>query len=192
MESSHKSINTQNRRKGKDGSIMVDAAICLPIFIIAVAMLLQIINIVSKEENAYFVAETNIQSVGTFGSNLNVGITVNDSKRKVYIDHVQIYPIIKNVKFPFGGAIFNSELLSMDMPYRVYIGESPDIYNDDELVYIFPKNEGNEKEAAKYHTSYCRTMKAGATKGLSIERVSKSEAISRGYGLCKWCQREEN
>ena len=169
---------------------MVDAAIALPIFIIAIAMLLQVINIVSKEEHAYFDAETHIEALGLISSKSSLGQTVNDASRRVSIDHVQFYPIIKNIKFPFAGAIFDSELLSMDMPYRTYIGESKDLYRDDEFVYIFPKNEGNEREAPKYHTCYCQTMKGGVTKGLEIEKVTKNDAISRGYSLCLWCQRK--
>ena len=181
--------NTATRNRG---SIIVDAAIALPIFIIAIAMMLQVINIVSKEEHSYFDAETRIETVGLFGSNIELGQTINDSARRVSIDHVQFYPIIKNVKLPFAGAIWGSELLSMDMPYRTYIGESKDIYGDDEFVYIFPKNEGSEREAPKYHTCYCQTMKGGVTKGLEIEKVTKREAISRGYSLCLWCQRKNN
>lgn len=174
----------------KKGSIMVDAAICLSIFIIAIAMILQVINIVAKEEHAYYKAGIHIDTVGVFESNVELGTVVNDAQRRVYIDHVQFYPIIKDVKFPFAGAFFKNVLLSMDMPYRTYIGESPDVYGDNEFVYIFPKNEGNEKEGPKYHSSYCRTIKAGVTKGLEMIKVTKEEAISRGYSLCKWCNNQ--
>ena len=173
------------------GSIIVDAAIALPIFIIAIAMLLQVINIVSKEEHAYYDAETKIETLGMFGSKLELGQTVTDYSHHVCIEHVQFYPIIKNIKFPFAGAFFDSETLSMDMPYKTYIGESKAVFGDDEFVYIFPKNEGNEKEGPRYHTnSACQIIKGGITKGLAIEKVTKQEAISRGYSLCIFCQRK--
>ncbi len=182
----YKNIAIRNK-----GSIIVDAAIALPIFIITIAMLLQVINIVSKEEHAYYTAETSIEAAGLLGSKLELGKTITDYERNVSIDHVQFYTIIKNVKFPFVGAIFDLELLSMDMPYRTYIGESKDIFGDDDMVYIFPKNEGGEKEGPRYHTNpSCQTIKGGITKGLSIEKVTKQEAISRGYSLCLFCQRK--
>ena len=171
----------------KCGSIMVDAAISLPLFIISMAMLLEIINIAGKEENAFYQAETRIQMVGSFGADINLGVIVDDPENSIYIDHVQVYPIIKNIKFPFAGAFFKNVLLSMDMPYRTFIGESPDIYGDTQFVYIFPKNEGNEKTGPKYHTVYCSTMKGGETKGLEVTKVTKTEAEERGYTLCKHC-----
>lgn len=167
---------------------MVDAAICLPMFIIAVAMLLQVINFVSKEETAYFNAETNIQAVGILGTDLDIGFTINDPLRRISIDHVQFYPIIENLKFPFL-SFFAPDAGLMTMPFRTYIGESPDAYADTQ-VYIFPKNEGKESQGPKYHTKYCRTMKGGATKGLEVTKVGLEEAKSRGYTQCLWCLRD--
>jgi len=151
---------------------MVDAAICIPLFIIALAMLLQVINFIGIEESKYFEAEKRIQAVGAFGSNIELGVSINKADKALSIDHVQSYPMIYTIKFPFSGAFFKSKQLVMDMPFRSYIGESVDLY-DGEYVYIFPKNEGSEKTGPKYHDKYCRTMKGGATKGLDVERVRK-------------------
>jgi len=182
MERLLKFTNTRSR-----ASVMVDAAICIPLFVISMAMMLEVINISGKEENAFYEAEKRIQTVGSFGSELELGATVDDPEKGVYLDHVQSYPILKNIKFPFAGAFFKSIFLTANMPYRTYIGESPDKYSDCEFVYIFPKNEGSEKETPKYHKLYCTSMKGGATKGLEIEKLSLKEAEERGYALCKHC-----
>ncbi len=168
---------------------MVDAAICLPLFIIALGMMLQVINFIGIEERGYFDAESRICTVGVFGSDISLGKSVNDSSIGVSIDYVQTYPITYSIKFPFSGAFLKSKLAIMDMPYRTYIGESKDLY-DKEYVYIFPKNEGNEKEQPKYHFKFCRTMKAGTTKSLQTERITKSDAINRGYTECYWCNHD--
>ena len=190
MGLSRKLTNTHKEKFSICGSIMVDAAISLTAFVIAVGMLLEVINIVSKEEYAYYNAECKIQTIALASSRLDIGVTIDKPDDGLYIDHVQFYPIIKNIKIPFAGAFFNNVIESMDMPYRCYIGESPDPYSD-VYVYIFPKNEGNEKGDSKYHTTYCRTMKGGATKGLEIEKVTESDAKSRGYTKCLWCIKEE-
>ena len=175
--------------KRKKGSIMVDAAICIPLFIIAMAMMLQVINFIGMEESKYFQAEKRIQAVGSFGSEIELGTTVNDAAKALSIDHVQSYPIVYQISFPFSGAFIKSRQVIMDMPYRTYIGESVDLYDGD-FVYIFPKNEGSEKSGPKYHDKYCRTMKGGATKGLDVERVRKQDAVSRGYSRCQWCMKD--
>jgi len=186
MQYIHKDIVTP-----KKGSIMVDAAICLPLFIIALAMLLQVINFAGKEERGYYDAYKMICAQGLVMDNADMGFDIRDDDKRVSIDNVLRMPITYKIDFPFAGAFLKSNIAVMDMPYRVYIGESPDLYEDD-YVYIFPKNEGNEKEGPKYHSAYCRTMKAGATRGLEIEKVREDEAKSRGYSLCHWCSVDKN
>ncbi|MDO5441568.1 MAG: hypothetical protein Q4F55_03325 [Bacillota bacterium] len=162
-------------------SLFVEAAITLPIFILALVMLLQFMITIGKEETAYYEAETRIETIGTFGGKLELGFTVDNPNKQVYIEHVQTYPIIINNSY------LKSFSLVMDMPYKTYIEESPDKYKNSELVYIFPKNEGKEKEGPRYHTCYCSTIKGGHTKGLEIIQVTKAEAERRGYTLCKHC-----
>lgn len=181
--------DTAKRSRLRCGSVMVDAAICFPIFIIAVAMLLHIINMAAKEENAYFSAVSRVQIVSAFGSGLELGITVDDPDRKVYIDHVQFYPLIADQKFPFP-AFFGAPDLLAYMPYRSYIGESPDPY-DDKPVYIFPKNEGSESKAPKYHSCACSAVKGSLSKNYTIETVSEPEAKERGYSLCAHCRKHD-
>ncbi len=172
------------------GSLTIDAAVCIPVFVIALGVLLSLINFISDEERAYFEAETRIQTVGCFGGGLELGRCVDMPDRGIYIDHVQTYPIIKAVKLPFAELFIGSSFSIMDMPYRTYIGESPDLYRC-ESVYIFPKNEGSENKLPKYHTSSCSAVKGSLTKGYLIERLGKDEARSRGYGLCEHCRKHD-
>ena len=165
---------------------MVDAAISIPIYIIAVVLLLTYIKGAGWEENAYYEAETRIQTVGAFGSNIELGTAVDNPGKRIYIDHVQYYPIIKITKINLIGT------LAMDMPYRTFIGESPDKYEDTSNVYVFPKNEGKEKYDARYHTEYCPSVKASLTKGYEMKKMSKSEAQSKGYTKCMRCKDESH
>lgn len=167
-------------------SLFVDAAIALPLFILALGMLLQFMITIGREETSYYEAETRIETIGAFGGKIELGHTVDDASKGVYIEHVQIYPIIINNTY------LKSFSLVMDMPYKTYIEESPDKYKNSELVYIFPKNEGAEKETPRYHTCYCSTVKGGHTKGLEIIQVTKEEALRRGYTLCKHCITKSN
>ena len=125
------------------GSLFVDDTIALPIFILTLGILLQFVITIGREEKAYYTAETTIQSLGAVECKMkNLGHVVDDPDKGVYIEHVQSFPII------IPNTYLKAFVLSMDMPYKTFIEESPDKYKDSELVWIFPKNEGDEKEVS--------------------------------------------
>ena len=175
-----------NKNHRRQGSILVDSAICIPIFAIAVGMLVMAINIMRIEEKKTYQMLTEVEGLSVLPG---VDFTVDRSDDYLYIDNVRYDIKILNTKFPFKGAFFKSVLSEITMPYRPFIGESDDIYRNQ--VLIFPKNEGNEVKGPKYHTSSdCRAVKASYTKGYESVFVQRKEAVSRGYTPCKICANE--
>ena len=161
---------------------MVDSAICVPIFIIAIAMLLMAINIMNIEENKCFQMVAENEALSVLPAPLT--FTVDKPEKELYIDRVCYNVKILNTKFPFKGAFFDSVLGEITMPYRGFVGESNDPYGSANVI-IFPKNEGSERQTPKYHSTDCWQLKAHRKN--DMELVSAAEAEKRGYAPCLIC-----
>ena len=160
---------------------MVDAAISLPIFIIAVAMLLMAVRIMIIEDNktSQMLAENEALSLLP-----GIEFTVNRPYEELYIDKVRFNIKPLYTKFPFKAAFFKAVVGEITIPYRPFEGESDDPYKSKSVI-IFPKNEGNEKQTPKYHDSSCWQLKAHRKNEMEI--VSEEEARKRGYSPCLIC-----
>lgn len=163
------------------GAVMVDAAITMPLFIIAIAMLLMAIRIMNIEENKTYQMVTENEVLSEMPG---LAFTVNDPARELYIDRVCYNVKILNNKFPFKGAFFSRVVGEITLPYRGFVGESDDPY-DSQSVVIFPKNEGSEKTTPKYHGTDCWQLKAHRKN--QMELVTRAEAEQRGYSPCLIC-----
>ena len=119
-----------NRR----GSLFVDAACTLPIFILSICLLISLINQAGSEQQAYAKmarrAKTQVDVIAASGVDVRTDVLIQLAK-------------------PGNGVLLR-------MIYRPFIGESDKIASeDDEMVYVFPKY------GVRYHVSGCSTMHDG-------------------------------
>ena len=124
---------TDRRRKAR-GSLFVDAACCLPVFILTMCLLLSLVNQAGSEQQAYADmadrADTQVDIIAASG--LAIGTDV-------------LFQLAR----PGNGVL-------LKLIYRPFIGESGRIAeSDDELVYVFPKR------GIRYHRAGCSTMVNG-------------------------------
>lgn len=181
----------------KRGSIIVDAAICIPIFVLSMCFLISIILSIGKEENAManMLKTSRASSLACATMDLCV------------VEDLTLYGE------------------GHTLVYRPFVGESRAV--DNEMVYIFPKRGlrfhvegcGTLKEGqlsvvltadvrvkysacklcnpdklpngssiylySEYSDTYHRQSCSTITK--SYECITKSEAIKRGYSPCQIC-----
>ena len=74
---------------------------------------------------------------------------------------------------------------TLNLCYRCFVGAKDEADYDDARVFIFPKNEGEEKETPKYHSEGCYQLTAH--KKDTCISVTKTEAEGRGYEPCLSC-----
>ena len=139
----------------KRGSVLVDAACCLPAFIISICLLLSLINQAGAEESSYakmakqVQVEVDLMAVAGFDTD---------------VDYL--------IQFGFPGNGVMTKLL-----YRPFVGESDDISGeDDELVYVFPKR------GIRYHRYGCSTMIDGDRELVLTNAVRNNYAACK---ICK-------
>ncbi|MBQ9826360.1 MAG: hypothetical protein IJM61_04200 [Firmicutes bacterium] len=151
---------------GKRGSLFVDAACTLPVFIISICMLLALINQAGAEETAYkdmaSRAKTQVDVIAASGLDMDTDVLFQTAR-------------------PGNGVLLR-------LVYRPFIGESRGIADeDDELVYVFPKR------GIRYHRAGCGTMIDGdreviLTNALRREysacRICKPGSLPNGAYVC--------
>ena len=145
-----KSIST-----GRRASIFVDAACCLPVFVIMICMLLSLINQANSEQASYAAmakrAKTQVDVIAASGLDIKTDVLLQLSR-------------------PGNGVLLR-------LIYRPFIGESDKIASgDDELVYVFPKR------GVRYHKEGCMTMKDG---DIEIVLTSAVRKKYKACQLCK-------
>ena len=139
----------------KRGSVLVDAACCLPVFIVSICLLLSLINQAEAEESSYAKMAGQVQT--QVGLMAVAGMDTD-------VDYL--------IQFDLPGNGVVTKLL-----YRPFVGESDDISGkDDELVYIFPKR------GIRYHRYGCSTMVDGDRELVLTNSVRNNYAACR---LCK-------
>ena len=199
------------RRTSFRASLFVDAACCLPVFILSMCLLLSLINQAGSEQQAYADmadrADTQVDLIAASGLDIETDVLFQLAR-------------------PGNGVL-------LKLIYRPFIGESSRIAeSDDELVYIFPKR------GIRYHRAGCGTMVNGdieiilnpsvrsrykaclickpaslpdgafvcmysessdvyhrrscASVTKSFETMTKQEARDQGYTPCLLCLGEEN
>ena len=122
-----RSLSYTNRK----GSLFVDAACCLPVFIISFCLLLSLINQAGAEESSYAKMNSQVQT--------QVGI-IAATGMELETDY------LVQIDFPGNGVMTR-------LVYRPFVGESKNISDSmDELVYVFPKR------GVRYHRYGCSTM----------------------------------
>ena len=119
---------------GKRGSVTVDAACCLPVFVLTMCLLLSLINQAGAEQQAYADmasrAKLQVDAIAVSGLDINTDVLIQLAR-------------------PGNGVLLR-------LIYRPFTGESDKIASgDDELVYVFPKR------GIRYHREGCLTMKEG-------------------------------
>jgi len=141
------------------GSLFVDAACCLPIFIISVCLLISLINQAGAEQASYTKmakrAQVQVDLIAAAGLDIETDV-------------------LFQVDWPGRGVM--TKLI-----YRPFTGESEKIADtEDYLVYVFPKR------GERYHKEGCSTMKAGDIEVIltaSIRRKYKACQICRPGSL---------
>ncbi len=115
-------------------SLFVDAACCLPVFILSMCLLLSLINQAGAEQQAYADmadrADTQVDIIAASGLDIETDILFELAR-------------------PGNGVL-------LKLIFRPFVGESSRIASsDDELVYVFPKR------GIRYHRAGCGTMVNG-------------------------------
>ncbi|MBO4861921.1 MAG: hypothetical protein J5535_03370 [Firmicutes bacterium] len=163
MWSSHSSINNR-------GSLFVDAACTLPVFIISICMLLSLINQAGAEETAFrdmaARAEVTVDAIAASGLDIETDVLIQTER-------------------PGNGVLLR-------LVYRPFCGESRGIADeDDELVYIFPKR------GIRYHRAGCSTMVDGDRELIltnsvrsmySACRICKPGSLPNGAYVCMYTE----
>ena len=137
------------------GSLFVDAACCLPVFILSVCLLISLINQANAEQASY---------------------TKMRSRAKIQVDAIAAAgldietDVLLQVDRPGNG-------VTTKLIYRPFIGESKSIADtEDYLVYVFPKR------GERYHREGCSTMKAGDIEVILTQSVRRKYKACR---ICK-------
>ena len=151
----------------EDGTIIVDAAICLPIFIILMAIMMMLTIQCGIEEAAY----TRLADEARESCKLIAASGLNGSELTVSES------IHTNVPVPAG---FAQRLdAKARITYRPFIGESDDFAAAcTDLIFIFPKY------GEKYHGDGCIMFKIYPD---NYTVMRKDEAIAAGYTACMLC-----
>ena len=137
------------------GSLFVDAACTLPVFIISICLLLSLINQAGAEETAYkdmaSRAKTQVDLIAASGADIQTDVLFQTAR-------------------PGNGVL-------LKLVYRPFCGESDSIADeDDELVYVFPKR------GIRYHRAGCSTMTEGDREIILTNTVRRMYAACR---ICK-------
>ena len=143
-------ISTSNR-----GSLFVDAACTLPVFIISICLLLSLINQAGAEETAFrdmaSRAKTQVDLIAASGLDFETDVLFQTAR-------------------PGNGVL-------LKLVYRPFCGESRKIADeDDELVYVFPKR------GIRYHKAGCSTMVEGDREIILTNAVRRTYSACR---ICK-------
>ena len=152
-------------RKARRGSVVVDAACALPVFIIAVSMLFGLIIQAGREEKTVAglrkaaVAAIDVSAVRPYE------LTASEPVRPgLYVDNV--------IRIAFPG-----ERYVKGIAFRPFVGESKQPEGkDDVLVWVFPKY------GVRYHVDGCYILKRE-----NHIQVFKKQAVADGYTPCKIC-----
>ena len=148
-------MSSRSTYTGRRGSLFVDAACGLPVFILMICLLLSVINQANSEQNSYSVmakrAKLQVDLIAASGLDIKTDVLLQLSR-------------------PGNGVLLR-------LIYRPFIGESDKIASsDDELVYVFPKR------GIRYHREGCMTMKAGDIEVILTSAVRRSYKACQ---LCK-------
>lgn len=152
-------------RPRRRGSIIVDAACVLPVFILAVGMLLTLIIQAGSEEK--LVAQLKTAAIAAIDLSGVRPYELTESEEVcagLYVDNV--------VRLALPGNRFYKGIA-----FRPFVGESgqPE-ERDDILVYVFPKY------GVRYHVDGCYILKRE-----THIQVFRSQAVSDGYTPCRIC-----
>ena len=140
---------------GRRGSLFVDAACCLPIFILSICLLLSLINQAGSEQNTYAKmvrrAKTQVDIIAASGLNIDTDV-------------------LFQLGAP-GNGVF------LKVIYRPFIGEAERIAREEDgLVYVFPKR------GIRYHVDGCSTMRDG---DIEIILTAAARRRYRACRICK-------
>ena len=155
----------------KKGSIIVDAAIIIPVFILAFAALLSLINLAGYEAKAY-ASMMESESAACKLIALS-GLEETPLSLTSYTDSgIRIDNILTDFR------ITQKEVLSES--YRPFVGQSDgNDLSSYRTVYICPRY------GTVYHTGLCWAL---TNNNVQYESVTKKEALSRGFtrqcGIC--------
>lgn len=188
----------------KKGSLIVEAAIILPIFILTLLSLILVIRIIGCEENVMrqYVTESEKSAKEAYAVNAISNIVLEsrlkkalEEAEKIKLENlnlvdlggkVRVSRLTYQVKYPlpepFGRTLDFGEALL----FRNFVGskgDSPPMptteleeNKESHVVYIFPR------AGEKYHSKGCRIVKAAA-----ILRVL-SPSLRKNYKPCKHCK----
>lgn len=162
------------------GSVIVDAAICLPIFIVCMAIMMMLI-IQCGVEDAEFTklvksAESSCDIIAASGSEYG---GFSECYKDICLDNVITIDKRVDTAVPvpksFEQGIDAYEVLT----YRAFVGESKQFSVVNEVqIYVFPKY------GERYHIAGCKMFRIYPDNYIVM---FKNEAIEKGYTPCKLC-----
>ena len=169
----------------KKGSVITDAAICLPIFIIAMCTVLMLIVHAGEESKSYH----NMSRQALYICLAEAASGVYPQGRSVAlpggftVDHVQTIYEVVNTKIPVPKPIRRNIAVLQHLSYRPFAGESAgNSRNDDFMVYVF------ERYGERYHIEGCSILKRERNRGnKEFSYMPRSEAEEKGYTQCRLC-----
>lgn len=170
-------INTKSINK-KRGTIIVDAAISLPIFLLAMCTILSLLLQVGREDNAmlsmFKTSQTVTRTLAATGYTTGQGVS-DEFLGALGQDNEGIISALGQGSDSRGDLYLYKE--GHVLVFRPFIGEKSD--SDGDRVYIFPKY------GERYHIEGCSTLHNG-------ERVAVlTDKVRRQYKACEICKPDE-
>ena len=155
---------------GRRGSLFVDAACTLPVFIISICLLLSVINQAGAEETAFQTmarrAKAQTDVIAASGLDIETDVLLQLSRP--------------------------GNDVTLRLIYRPFVGESKSIADsDDSQVYVFPKR------GIRYHVLGCSTLVNGdreviltnaVRRSYSACRICRPGALPNGASVCLYSE----
>ncbi len=169
----------------KKGSLIVDAAIVLPVFLIAMGMLLMLsLQCGAEMEHFHKLSQRTLYlCLAEAASGVSPEGRSEVLASGQCVDHVQTLPDIIDTKIPIPQAFRRHILAEMQLSFRPFVGESGDgDRTDDIMVYVF------ERYGERYHIEGCCILvRERKRDNKEYSYMSRSEAESKGYTACRLC-----
>ena len=148
----------------------MDAAICLPVFLLAIGLIMCLMMEIEAEEQAFHrLCASAVSDMQLEGAVHRLGIG------GFFVDGVREKSKKVSVKIPNIGSGKRTDALEY-IVYRPFIGAEESEEADDTRVYVFPKR------GQRYHIRSCIILREGA-----VETVL-SKALRKKYSSCKICK----
>ncbi len=163
-------IMCKDRRRA---SVIVDAAVCLPVFLLAMGLILCLMMEIRAEENEFCIlTDKAVKDMQVKGAVYRL------SHGSVSVQGVREKRASVSVRLPYIADKGKTKAVEY-LVYRPFIGADGDPDRGDTRVYVFPKR------GQRYHTRECFILQEGAVE------VILSKDLRKKYKACTICHPEE-